>query len=133
MIAILSIKVKYVEEILNGNKRYEFRKKSFKKDVGSILVYATKPVGRIVCILHVGEIIEDHPKILWRDFNKFSGLDKKEFFAYFGDRDKGTAIEIKSVEEFPEPINPKELIPNFTAPQSWSYIPTEQINDIKIQ
>lgn len=132
MIAILSIKVKYVEEILNGNKKYEFRKTSFKKDVDSILVYATKPVGKIVCMLQVGDIIEDHPKILWKDFNKFSGLNKKEFFEYFENRDKGTAIEIKSVEEFPEPINPNELIPNFVAPQSWSYIPTEQLNDVKI-
>ncbi|OQX21154.1 MAG: hypothetical protein BWK75_03825 [Candidatus Altiarchaeales archaeon A3] len=129
MIAILSIKAKYVKEILNGNKKYEFRKASFKRDVRSILVYATKPVGRIVCMLQVGDIIEDYPKVLWRDFNKFSGMDKKEFFAYFGNRDKGTAIEIKSVMEFSEQINPNELIPNFVAPQSWSYIPTELLNE----
>jgi predicted transcriptional regulator len=132
MIAILSIKAKYVEEILNGNKKYEFRKTSFKRDVSSILVYATKPVGKIVCKLQVGDIIEDRPQILWRDFKEFSGLSKKEFFAYFGNKNKGTAIEIKEVEEFPEPINPNGLIPNFVAPQSWSYIPEEKLNCMNI-
>ena len=132
MIAILSIKVKYVKEILNRNKKYEFRKTSFKRDVSNILIYATKPVGKIVCMLQVGDIIENHPKILWRDFNKFSGLNKKEFFAYFGTMDKGIAIEIKSVKEFQKPINPYESIPNFVAPQSWCYISEEQLNHIKI-
>ncbi len=73
-IAILSIKPKYVKEILNGNKKYGFRKTSFKRDVNSILVYATKPIGKIVCMLQVGDIIGDNPKILWKDLNKFSGL-----------------------------------------------------------
>lgn len=128
MIALLSIKPKYVKEILNRNKKYEFRKTFFKRDVNKILVYATKPVGKIVCMLYVGDIIENDPKILWRDFNKFSGLEKKEFFAYFGNRVRGVAIEIKDVAEFSKPINPTELIPNFIAPQSWLYISEEQIN-----
>jgi len=131
MIAILPIKPKYVENILNGNKKYEFRKRAFKKDVDSILVYATKPVGKIVCMLTVGDIVEDKPEILWEKFNKFSGLEKKEFFMYFESQEKGTAIEIKSVNKFPEPLNPYDLIPNFVAPQSWYYLPTEQLNNIK--
>jgi len=125
MIAILSIKVKYVEKILNGNKKYEFRKTSFKRDVKKILVYATKPTSAFVCFLDAGEIIEDEPENLWRDFGEFSGLEKKEFFDYFGDRDTGVAIEIKKVEEFSRPIKPEKIFPEFMPPQSWIYVPAE--------
>ena len=122
MIAILSIKPGYVEAILEGSKKYEFRKKRFKKDVKEILVYATKPVGKIVCKFHVGKIIEDKPENLWESLKDFSGLKKREFFTYFSGQDKGIAIEIKNVEEFPEPINPEKLFPNFRPPQSWFYL-----------
>ena len=129
MIALLSIKVKYVEKILNGNKKYEFRKTSFKKEVKEILVYATKPIGSIVCRLYVGEIVEDTPENLWRDFAKFSGLTRKEFFAYFDGRNKGTAIEITDFEPFSRPMDPKQLFPEFTPPQSWMYVPKEVLNN----
>ncbi|PKP54503.1 MAG: hypothetical protein CVT90_00935 [Candidatus Altiarchaeales archaeon HGW-Altiarchaeales-3] len=126
MIAILSIKTQYVKEILNGNKKYEFRKTSFKKDVEEILVYVTKPVGKFVCKFYVGEIIKDTPENLWRSFRDSSGLTKEGFFTYFSNRKKGVAIEIRDVEEFSKPINPKTLFPKFTPPQSWMYVPKEK-------
>ena len=128
MIALLSIKVKYVKEILNGNKKYEFRKTRFKKEVKRILVYATKPSSSIVCFLDVGEIREDEPKNLWKNLGEFSGLKKKEFFDYFGDRETGVAIEIKDVDEFPEPLIPEKIFAKFTPPQSWIYVPAESFD-----
>jgi len=122
MIAILSIKTKYVEEILKGNKRYEFRKKRFKKNVEEVLVYATKPIGKIVCKFNVGEIIEDKPEVLWETVRRFSGLTEKEFFAYFQDSEKGVAIEIRDLEKFSRPVDPKIIYPNFIPPQSWIYV-----------
>lgn len=122
MIAILSIRTKYVNEILKGNKKYEFRKSTFKKDVEEVFVYATKPIGKIVCKFYVGEIIEDKPDRLWEDFRDFSGLTEEEFFVYFRGRKKGVAIEIKDIEKFTEPIDPKMIYPKFIPPQSWIYI-----------
>ena len=123
MIAILSIKTKYVEKILKGEKKYEFRKNSFRKDVEEVFVYATKPVGKIVCKFYVGDIIVDRPEELWKYFKEFSGLTEDEFFTYFQGRDKGVAIEIKDVERFGEPKNPEDLFSKFIPPQSWKYIP----------
>ena len=124
MIAILSIKPRYVEAILKGSKKYDFRKKPFKKDVKEILVYATKPIGKIVCKFYVKEIIEDKPENLWENLGDFSGLTKEEFFTYFLGQEKGIAIGIKNIEKFPEPIDPQKLFSNFRPPQSWSYLPS---------
>ena len=67
--------------------------------------------------------MEDVPEKLWNRFKEFSGLTEEECFEYFGDREKGVAIEIRDVEEFPEPLDPKMAHPRFTPPQSWIYLP----------
>jgi predicted transcriptional regulator len=122
MIAILSIKPKYIDEILKGNKKYEFRKSAFRKNVETVIVYATKPVGKIVCKFNVGKVIESRPEELWENFGDVSALTKEEFFAYFNGRKKGVAIEIMEVERLSEPIEPKEIYADFTPPQSWIYV-----------
>ena len=48
MNVLLSIRPKYVEEIIKGNKRYEFRKSIFKKNVEEVWIYATSPTKKIV-------------------------------------------------------------------------------------
>ena len=126
MNAILSIKPKYVNAILEGDKRYEFRKTSFRREVKEVFVYATKPIGKIVCKFYVGEIIEDKPEKLWKNYRDLSGLTEEEFFTYFSGMRKGVAIEIEDVEKFKEPIDPKMIYPEFTPPQSWIYLSSFQ-------
>ena len=124
MNVLLSIKPKYVEEIMNGNKRYEFRKSIFRcrEDVELVYVYSTSPVKKIVGVFTVETIIEDHPRNLWEKFKEFSGIGEEEFFSYFGGHKKGFAIGIENVEVFEDPIDPKNSIPGFVPPQSFRYI-----------
>jgi len=56
MNVLLSIKPKYVDLILNGEKKYEFRRKIFRNETNKVYVYCTSPVKKIVAyftILHV--------------------------------------------------------------------------------
>ena len=123
MDALLSIKPKHVKAIVNGKKRYEFRKSIFKnRNIEKVYVYSTAPVKKVVGSFRIGRIIEDHPKRLWARLKKFSGLNDKEFFAYFGDNEKGFAIEIEGVTQFQNPIDPRNLIVNFVPPQSFCYV-----------
>ena len=48
MNALISIKPKYVEEIINKNKKYEYRKSIFKKDIDKVYIYSTRPNKQIV-------------------------------------------------------------------------------------
>jgi len=123
MNALLSIKPTYVEAIIRGDKRYEFRKSIFKnKNIEKIFIYSTAPVKKIVGSFGIGRIIEDHPKRLWNQLHRFSGLDDTEFFSYFRGVERGFAIEIDSVEEFESPIDPRDLLPTFVPPQSFYYL-----------
>ena len=45
---LLSINPIHVENIMNGTKRYEFRKKACKRHVDKILIYSTNPIMRVV-------------------------------------------------------------------------------------
>ena len=123
MSALLSIKPKYVEAIVKGYKRYEFRKSIFRKEkIEVVYMYSTTPVKKIVGFFRVGRIIEDHPERLWNQLKRFSGLNYIEFFRYFEGKERGFAIEIKSVEEFKTPIDPRDFVPNFVPPQSFYYL-----------
>ncbi len=124
MNVLLSIKPKYVEEIFKGNKKYEFRKLVFRRrgarDV--VYIYSTSPVKKIVGAFTIETIIEDHPKVLWDRFKDFSGIIEEEFFGYFGDNEKGFAIEIGEIEIFERPTDPRFFIPDFVPPQSFCYM-----------
>ena len=123
MKVLLSIKPQFVEEIFNGNKKFEYRKRIFKRpNIKSVVIYATMPVGKIVGEFDIEEILEEHPKSLWEKTKDFSGISFDFYDSYFEGRDKGYAIRIKSLNKYDEPKCPHEMYSNFTAPQSFKYV-----------
>lgn len=125
MNVLLSIKPVFAEKILNGEKRYEFRKTRLSK-VGNgdrVVLYASSPIQKIVGEFQVGGIIEADPHELWNRFSEFSGIDNKEWFLdYFGENALGYAIEVDDVYRFDAPIDPYECIEGFHPPVSFKYI-----------
>ena len=131
MNVILSIKPKYVEKIINGSKKYEFRKQIFKnRKVRQVYIYASYPVRKIVGVFTVGEIIYDTPENLWEKLKEEAGMSEREFFEYFKNTEIGFAIEIKDLRIFEPPIDPTEAIPNFTPPQSFCYVKRYELKKI---
>lgn len=116
MNVLLSIRPKYIEEIIKGNKRYEFRKSIFKKNVDEVWIYATSPTKKIVGTFVIGEIIKDTPKNLWKNLNELSGLTKQEFFDYFYGTKTGFALELEYTKFLKVPIDPKIIFPDFIPP-----------------
>ena len=124
---ILSIKPKYVQSILSGEKRYEFRKAIFKnRTIDRVFIYSSAPVKRIVALFEIGTILEDHPAVLWDSMREYAGIDAREFFSYFAGKSRGYAIGIENVQEFDEPIDPRVSIPGFMPPQSYCYLNGEK-------
>ena len=123
MRVLLSIKPEFVEEIANGNKKFEYRKAIFKnKSVKTVVIYATMPVGKIVGEFDIGDILEEHPSTLWDKTKEYSGVNKKFYNEYFYGREKGYAIAIKKLKMYKEPICPYSSGKKFTAPQSFKYL-----------
>lgn len=73
---LLSINPNHVENIMNGTKRYEFRKRACKRHVDKILIYSTTPVMKVVGEAEVEDVLIDKPQIIWKKTQKKSGIEK---------------------------------------------------------
>lgn len=121
---LMSIKPEFVDEIDKGNKKFEYRKNIFKRqDVSAIIVYATKPYGKVVGEFEIESIIKDRPANIWEETKNFSGITKKFFNEYFQGKEIGFAIQIKEYVKYEKPIDLDCLEGNIkVAPQSFCYI-----------
>jgi predicted transcriptional regulator len=123
MDVLLSIKPKYVKPILEGEKKYEFRKVIFRNPaVSRVFIYSSAPVKRIVALFEISRITEDHPAALWDQTRDQAGINYEEFFSYFAGRSRGFAIGIENLDVFDTPLDPKKKIPGFVPPQSYCYL-----------
>lgn len=57
----MSINPEHVNNILNGNKIYEYRKTKCKKKIDSIVIYSTAPIMKVIAEVEVKRIIEGDP------------------------------------------------------------------------
>jgi predicted transcriptional regulator len=120
---LLSIKPEFAEKIFIGSKKFEFRKIIFKnKSVKTVVVYVTRPIGKIVGEFDISEIIYDEPNLLWNRTQEFAGITKEFVETYFRGRERGFALAIGDVRKYDEPISPDNIIKNFTPPQSFIYL-----------
>lgn len=122
MNALLSIKPKYVEKILDGKKIYEYRRIIFKEKIEKVIIYSTKPIGKIVGEFEVDNILSSSPATLWRNTKNSSGITKEYFNKYFNGKKTAFAIKIKNPKEYDIPKDLKTIIPNGIPPQSFCYV-----------
>ena len=119
---LISIKPKFVQEILSGKKKYEYRKSIFKKNIDKIYIYSTSPEQKIVGYFKYAGYIKDNPKEIWENTKRFSGIDESSFYKYFNKKSYAYAIKIEQIYVFDTPMDPKEALQNFIPPQSYMYL-----------
>ena len=122
MNVILSIRPTFCQSIFEGKKVYEYRKRVFKHtDIDRVYIYASKPISSIVGYFTIKHIICESPSIVWDMTHKQGGITKKLFNDYFKGHKLAHAIEIDEVVKFNTPIDPMEVIKDFTPPQNFTY------------
>ncbi len=119
--ALLSIKPQFVDAILRGEKRFEFRRTTFSRKVDVVVIYATSPVKRVIAEFDVVDVIKASLPKLWRQTKDYAGIDKEFFFKYFDGLDKGNAIEIGEVRRYDTPFCPTDVL-GLKPPQSYAYL-----------
>lgn len=118
---ILPIKPQFAELILNGEKKYEYRKKLCKKEINNIYIYATAPKKMIVGEAKVVSKIKMSKENLWIETMKYSGINKNFFDKYFQNQEYACAYEIGEVKKYLQPIA-LENIGVLSVPQSFIYV-----------
>ncbi len=122
MKVLLSIKPEFAEMIFNGTKKYEFRRSIFKKrNVETVIVYASSPVQRVIGEFEIDTILYDDLENLWKETKEFSGISKDYFFEYFNNKKQGYAIKIKRTKRYEKDLSIKDDF-NTIPPQSFLYL-----------
>jgi predicted transcriptional regulator len=119
---LLSIKPVYAESILSGKKTVEFRKANFPRRVGTLVLYATNPVKRIVGLAKVRQVVVLSPAGAWRRYRRRGAIDKKAFDAYYAGAKKAVCLELGKARRLAVPVDPKKVIRRFRAPLSYRYL-----------
>lgn len=119
---LLSVKPKYADDILHGNKWWEFRKSAPSVPSGTtVYIYATHPIGKIVGFFTLGEVISGDVLTLYRRTYKHAGISLEDLQKYAGKRLGIYAWEIL----WPKYYKTPKSIENFglsRPPQSYCFI-----------
>lgn len=123
MKVLLSIKPEFAEKILNGTKKFEFRKNVFKREgIKKVVIYSTMPVGKVVGEFEINEIIQETPELLWNKTKDFSGISREFFDDYYIGKENAVAIGVGEITEYDTPLCLSTLGKNIVAPQSYRYL-----------
>lgn len=123
MDVLISIKPQYVEKIVSGEKKYEFRKRVFDTfKVDRVYIYSSAPEKKIIGSFKVGGLLIDSPEKLWKKVKNDAGIDFETYSKYFTNKANAYAIIIDDLIILETPIDPRERFINFTAPQSYIYL-----------
>lgn len=112
----------YVEEILSGRKKYEYRKiKAKKSTIDKMIIYSTSPVMRVVAEVDIEEIIEDTPEKIWNLTKEHSGVSEDFYYKYYKNKNYAIAYKLGNIKKYENPKKLSEFGINYT-PQSFIYL-----------
>lgn len=119
---LISIKPEYVEKIFNGEKKWEYRRKTPNTDVKKMVIYATAPVSAVVGEAEIKSIFLARAATLWEHTRQEAGIDRQTFYRYFHEHLAiAKAIKLGAVTRYSEPV-PLERYGVERPPRSWIYI-----------
>ncbi len=124
---LLSINPEYVECILSGEKKYEYRKQRCRRKIDRIVIYSTCPVKKVVAEVSVSEIVDSSPVDVWERTKDFSGITKEFYDSYYKGRERAIAYKLGTIKRYNPPL-PLEEFGLSSAPQSFVYLPDEAAN-----
>lgn len=118
----MPINPKYVDKILSGKKKYEYRKiKAKRNNVDRMIIYSTSPIMKVVAEVVIENIIEESPEVLWKMTKRKSGISKKFYSKYYKNKKNAVAYELGEIKKYEIPKSLNEIGINYV-PQSFIYI-----------
>ncbi|GMA35607.1 hypothetical protein GCM10025876_18110 [Demequina litorisediminis] len=122
---LLSIRPRYVERILAGDKTVELRRTKPLVDVGQpIAIYSTLPAGAIVATARVARVEQRAKQELWEARRRTLGVSKDEFNSYFAGRSHAVGVHLDLVAPLEAPVSLSQMrvlgVPN--PPQQWMFL-----------
>lgn len=118
---LISIKPEFVNKIITGEKKVEYRRRLCKREVDKLYIYATAPVKQVVAEAEVTGRLEGRKEDIWMLTQEFSGIDREHFECYFRDSERAGCYYLGVVKEYEEGRN-LQTFGVSCAPQSYVYV-----------
>lgn len=118
---VLSINPEYVDKIINGTKKFEYRTRVAKRGVKKIIIYCTFPRMKVLAEAEIVNVLKMSPNDLWEKTKNQSGITKKFFDSYFYGREYAYAYQLGKVVAFDKAKNLSDFGCK-SAPQSFVYV-----------
>ena len=120
---LLSVKPKFAEAILAGEKTFEFRRLLFKReDVRTIVLYASSPTCKVVGEFTIDEVLTLALDALWETTCVGGAIDREYFERYFQGRETGHALKVKRTRRYRSPLCLRKDFGISHPPQSFCYL-----------
>lgn len=125
---LLSIKTKYANQIFNGTKKFEFRRKSIgdKNCNKKIYIYSSEEDKAIIGYINVDKILKGNLAFI---LNATNYKDNKDIIEYFDGCSECYALHISEYHRFSKSIKLEEIRMNyekFVVPQFYRYVKSQE-------
>jgi len=119
---LMSIKPKYVRDIILGKKKYEYRTVKPKvDDVDKIIIYETSPTKKVTVEVQVLDILCGTREEIWNITKDYSGINKEFYDDYFKNTETCCAYKLGKVTVYKHPKKLEDFGIKY-APQSFIYL-----------
>ena len=118
---LLSINPEHVDNILQGNKKVEFRKVKCKTDVEQIVIYSTAPVMQVVAEAMIEEVITGDVLEVWHLTKAFAGISYNFYRSYYKGKKTAVAYKLCEVTPYSKPKSLSDFGISYP-PQSFLYL-----------
>lgn len=107
---LMSIRPRYAEAILSGQKSHELRRRFSARPAGSkVFVYASSPVCELVGSFSIASVDTMPAWLVARRRRRATTLSSTEILDYLRGQRHGTLIEVADPYRFPAPIDLAQL------------------------
>ncbi len=119
---VISIKPVYVNKILSGAKKVEFRKKPIKntENINNVFIYSTRPDKKVRAIVKIIGVDFGDINKMYQKYKTIGGICKEDFFDYFGHKKNGYVYKIEVIKKIDLKLS--DITNKKTPPQFYYYI-----------
>ena len=134
---LLSMKPEYAEQIFNGSKTVELRKRRPTIDKEDrVFVYVTSPVQAIVGWFRSEKVLVSSPESLWPMVRGRCGLSAREYRCYFQGASCAVGIFVARTAKRDVPVTLSRIrttYAGFRPPQGFHYLKSSRSGDSELR
>ena len=120
-VILLPVHPQYADLIASGEKRVEFRRGNFARNINRVVIYSTSPDQKIMGVCEVDQVIRSTPSSLWKEHGKVAGITREALFGYLRGMRDATAIVLRNFHWFVPDLR-LPMLGIERAPQSFQYL-----------